>query len=180
VGNTVMKKYPSQNLLREIFVYNNGEMVWAARGYGRFDKQFAGRVAGNITKNGYKNIRLSEYGLIMCHMIVWIYHNGEIPGGFDIDHIDGDRLNNRLENLRLCTRSQNLFNMKIRKDNASGVKGLSWNEKSKSWRARISVNKIKIEVGSFPKKESAIIAIKEARAKHHGDFSRHAVCEESL
>lgn len=171
---------PDQAVIKSLLVYKDGDLIWLARGCGRFDKQFAGKVAGSKTHNGYKIIRFNEYGLIMSHVLIWIYHNGDIPKGYDIDHIDNDRLNNNITNLRLAKRGENLYNSKIRKDNESGVKGVSWNAQNQNWRAKINVDKAQVEIGSFPTKELAAIAVREARAKYHGDYSRHAVREGSL
>lgn len=60
-----------------------------------------------------------------CHRIVWELHNGEIPEGMLIDHIDGDSTNNLIANLRIVDHTENTRNAKMRKDNTSGVKGVS-------------------------------------------------------
>ena len=161
----------TQQEVIERFRYEDGKLYWLARGYARFDKQFAGKEAGgfNKTANGiiiaYKNTR------ILLHRVVWIYHNGEIPEGMEIDHINQDRLDNRIENLRLCYRHQNAWNTKIRFNNKTGVKGLCWNPLTNTWRARVSVNKKTITVGSFVCFEEAKRAVELARISLHGEFA---------
>jgi hypothetical protein len=173
----MMKKRqtPSQEIIRKLLVYKNGELIWRERGNGSFDKQFAGKTAGHIAEFGRKVIRFNQYGLFVSHVIVWVYHNGEIPNGYDVDHIDNNKLNDKIENLRLATRSQNLYNTRIRTNNNSGVKGVCFNPDNNNWRARLRVNKTQIEVGSFETKEQAQQAIFDARQKYHGEFANNGI-----
>lgn len=71
----------------------------------------------------------------MTHRLVWEQVNGPIPEGFDVDHINGDKHDNRLENLRLATRSQNMCNRSKTTKNTSGLKGLSWDKHTGRWRS---------------------------------------------
>lgn len=99
-----------------------------------------------------------------------------------VDHIDGNGLNNQRSNLRICTRSQNIANSKLRKDNTTGYKGVSWFVGSKhpngvwkskpNWTARIGVNGKRITVGYFTTKEEAAKAYNEAALKYHGEFAK--------
>jgi hypothetical protein len=75
-----------------------------------------------------------------------------------IDHIDNDRSNNRVENLRWCTFKENNYNMSIPKNNKSGYKGVSFDKKSNKWIARIGINNKTYHLGSFSNKEDAIFA----------------------
>lgn len=175
-----MPVMPTQEVIRELLVYKDGELIWRERGYGTFDKQFAGKKAGHINKDGKLAIGFNQYGLFLANTVTWVYHNGEIPEGYDVDHKDNDKLNNKIENLRLATRSQNLYNTRIRSDNLSGIKGVSFNPNNNNWRARLYVDKTKIEVGSFETKELAAQAIAEAREKYHGEFANHGFDGASL
>jgi len=151
--------------------YEDGALFWLPRGNGRFDKQFAGQRAGCFSKTadavliGYKGTH------ILLHRAVWIYHNGEIPDGVEIDHINQNRRDNRIENLRLCNRHQNTCNTRRRKDNKSGVKGVCWNPLTNTWRARIVVNKAEIALGSFSDLADAEAAVRAARSSLHGSFA---------
>jgi hypothetical protein len=153
------------------FRYEDGALFWLPRGNGRFDKQFAGRRAGCFSKTadavfiGYKGTN------ILLHRAVWIYHNGEIPDGVEIDHINQNRRDNRIENLRLCVRAQNAWNTGLRTDNKSGVKGVCWNPLTNTWRARVRVNKVEVAVGSFKSLDEAEAAVSKARAELHGVFA---------
>ena len=99
-------------------------------------------------------------------------HYGTLPKY--IDHIDGNRLNNRIENLRACTATENLCNSKTRSDNISGTKGVGWFKPKQKRRARLNFNKKDYHIGYFEHKDDAINAIIEARPKIHRDFARHA------
>jgi len=94
-------------------------------------------------------------------------------GGFVVDHIDGDGLNNRKSNLRLATISQNAYNMTMeRKNNSSGVKGVYWHKKCGKWYARISKDKARISLGFFDNIEDAEACYLNAVKEYHGDFGR--------
>jgi hypothetical protein len=85
----------------------------------------------------------------LAHRLIWIMLHGPIPKGKEIDHIDGNRANNRLKNLRLVTRAENTKNKFMRSNNTSGVTGVSWNKKDKCWIAYITINKKVTVLGRF-------------------------------
>lgn len=89
-----------------------------------------------------------------------------------IDHADGDGLNNQRYNIRPCTHAQNQMNSKIRTDNTSGIKGVCWNENQKKWRATIRILGKQTHLGNFKNKEDAIKARKDAERIYHGEFAR--------
>lgn len=93
------------------------------------------------------------------------------PKGFVTDHINGDRLDNRKENLRVCTQKNNTWNARPRKDNKLGVKGVVWREKSKDYVAYINVDKKRISLKTHKTLESAVAARKAAEAKYHGTYA---------
>nr|WP_269140600.1 HNH endonuclease [Proteus terrae] len=88
-----------------------------------------------------------------------------------IDHIDGDKLNNRIENLRICTHNQNQHNQGIRASNKSGYKGVSWMKSVKKWQAQICCNSKVTHLGLYTNKIEAAKAYDEAAKKLHGDFA---------
>ena len=91
-----------------------------------------------------------------------------------VDHINGDPLDNRKGNLRLCTTHQNSFNQQLRKQNKSGYKGVFHrpDNPKKPWSVRIGFNGVGRYVGYFATKEEAALAYNEAAKKYHGDFAR--------
>ena len=92
-----------------------------------------------------------------------------------VDHINGDRLDNRRENLRLCTNQQNGWNRGATASNASGFKGVFWNKVQRKWNAYIRLNGKPIYLGSFVDVMDAHIAYCEAAKKHFGEFARGSI-----
>jgi hypothetical protein len=92
--------------------------------------------------------------------------------GYVVDHIDGDSLNNQCYNLRVCTQQQNLMNIKIRKDNTSGHKGVHWYKQTNRWQAQISYLGKKIHLGFYKNKSDAISAYENKANELFGEFRR--------
>lgn len=106
--------------------------------------------------------------LIPVQRIVWALHNGD-PGNLDIDHIDQDKLNNKIENLRALTRSENMQNQTEAQSNnkTSGVRGVYRDSARRKWAAKITVNGKDIMIGRFYYIENAIAARQDAERKYH-------------
>lgn len=96
----------------------------------------------------------------------------EAPPGVEVDHINGDGLDNRRENLRFSNRQGNNCNKPAYKTNTSGYKGVSLHRKTGGWVAQIQVNKMKRALGIFPTPELAHAAYCKAAAELHGEFAR--------
>jgi hypothetical protein len=143
----------TQSKLRELLDYNEttGIFIWK---YPVSIRIKVGSEAGCKCSDGYIRIRI--YGnLYLAHRLAWLYKFGKFPP-IDIDHINRNRIDNRISNLRSANRSMNMKNGNIRKDNKSGTKGVSWNNERKKWQVMIaSGGKYKF-VGRFSKKEDAI------------------------
>jgi len=113
-------------------------------------------------------IRFKHAGrLWLAHRVAWFLHYGEWPAT-DIDHIDGDRSNNRLANLRLASRSQNMLNGGTGRANTSGYRGVMWDKTKQRWRA-VSQGR---HIGYFAEKEAAIAAYDAFIVRAHGEFAR--------
>lgn len=97
--------------------------------------------------------------------------NGE-SAGKDVDHIDGDGLNNSRANLRVATRGQNSANRGATRSNKSGHKGVSWHAPRKKWRASIKVDRVFMHLGLFTNREEAARAYDHAARHHFGEFAR--------
>lgn len=91
--------------------------------------------------------------------------------GQEVDHIDRNPLNNRLSNLRVCNRSQNVMNTSIREDNKYNCKGISYDKRVSKWRANITVNKKTIYLGQSTNIEDVIKLRKEAEVKYFGQYN---------
>lgn len=98
-----------------------------------------------------------------AHRVIWALHYGEWPAG-EIDHINRDRADNRIANLRITTRSENVCNTGLRSTNTSGYPGVSWHRGKGRWRAAIRLNGRKIHLGYFDQAEAAGAAYAAARA----------------
>jgi hypothetical protein len=163
----------TQEVLKSILHYNpeTGIFTWINK-VGR-TAFLNGKVAGCVKKDsGYIVIRIN-YILYRAHRLAWIYTYGDTIFN-DIDHIDGNRANNAINNLRECTMSQNICNSKLRVDNTSNIKGVSFAKNINKWHAYINEKGQKrINIGYFSSKEDAAFAISEAREKYHGAFARH-------
>lgn len=107
------------------------------------------------------------------HREIWEHHHGPIPKGVQIDHIDGNSLNNRVENLRLATNAENSRNRKLQPNNSSGAAGVR-KRSSGRWDARIgsSSHGTMKYIGSFTTKAEAIAARMEVEAQMFGQFTR--------
>lgn len=91
--------------------------------------------------------------------------------GMIVDHVNGNTLDNRRFNLRVCTQSQNIMNSKKRTDNTSGFKGVSWKKSKKLWQVYINVDKKRILGGYFKCRLLASLKREELTRKHHGRFA---------
>ena len=98
----------------------------------------------------------------------------DAPADLHVDHADGEPLNNRRENLRLATRAENMRNMKRRRDNTSGVKGVNWSKHNSKWAAGIKHNGKRHFLGYFDNAEEAHAAYLQAAEELFGDFARAA------
>lgn len=157
--------------IREVLDYcpEAGVFIWKPRLLGEFssarfcrtwNSKYAGKEAGAIDKNGYRRIWL-DGRLYRAHRLAWMVCHGDWPAKF-IDHINGNRLDNRIINLRDATKSDNCRNTAIPKSNKSGVLGVSWRERDKRWIAQIRHGEKVIHLGSFTDFDAAVICRKSA------------------
>lgn len=107
----------------------------------------------------------------MEHRIAWIVVYGSIPNGMTIDHINGIKGDNRICNLRLATDCENSYHRPRKSDNSTGYKGVYQRENGK-YRATITLNKKRENLGTFETKEEAYAAYCEAARRLHGEFAR--------
>ncbi len=143
--------------LKEYFKYeeSSGKLFWKKRPSNRV---IVGTEVGNYNDQGYKVCRFKGKA-IRVHRIIWAITKGENPNEF-IDHINGVKDDNRLENLRLVSNAQNLQNMKR-------AKGYTFHKKNKKWTAQIAVNKKHSYLGSFDTEEEAHAAYLKAKQELH-------------
>jgi len=129
-----------------------------------------GQEAGTkVSSSGYINIIFKKKNYLAHRVAYFIYH-GVDPKEKQVDHIDGDHFNNKIDNLRLATNSENIRNRPFQKNNKSGIVGVSWYEISKKWVAYVSIMKKRIHLGYFDDIEEAKAVRIEAEKKYFGEF----------
>jgi len=131
----------------------------------------AGTVAGAKHNCGYVCIGIDGKSYLAHRMAVAI-SGSQLSENQQVDHINGDRSDNRLENLRVASHAENCQNSKARAHNKSGMKGVGYEPKRKMWRARVSINKKTTWLGYFNSPEEAHAAYCAAAKKLHGEFFR--------
>lgn len=168
VGKSKSGTTLTQERLRELLDYNEatGEFTWRRTGNGRS----AGLRAGSLNKSlGYVLLHV-DGRKYYAHRLAWLYMNGRMPEGV-IDHRDGNRANNRIENLRQAPQALNSANSKKHKNNTTGFKGIIKNVGCESWSARIRAFGVTRHLGSFNTPEAAHAAYCAEAAKVFGEFA---------
>jgi len=124
----------------------------------------------SVSKKGYLTARKRGKGneWLYLHQALIKYDKNK----FVVDHIDGDPMNNRRSNLRVCTQQQNSFNTGLNKNNTSGYTGVYFCNTKKKWRAQIRINYRNISLGYYEILADAISAREKAERKYFGEFSR--------
>lgn len=143
-----------------LFHYDAGRLFWKNP---RAARCKPGDLAGSMNTRYFAVMVFGKTTYL--HRIIYEMFNGDIPDGFEIDHIDVNSLNNRLENLRLVTRTQNVRNINVRRDSTSGITGVF--QHGKRWKAQICIGGKQKNLGLHATKEEAISARKEAEQVYH-------------
>jgi hypothetical protein len=182
------KNLPSPEILRKILRYDPeaGKLFWRQRPVEMFNDtagrsrdhacaQWNAKLSGkealiSVDGYGYKFGRIfgSNY---RAHRVIFAIITGAWPDD-EVDHIDGNRCNNRRENLRSASRMQNSYNRKTRLENVCGLKGVRSASGSRRWTARIQSNGKRLFLGSFGCKTAAHFAYVKASVQMHGEFGR--------
>ena len=153
----------TQDKLKNLFDYVDGQLIAKTKSKGRN----IGDALHSVTEKGY--LRGSFDGRqYRVHRLVFLYFHGYMPE--QIDHIDGNRQNNRIENLREATSAQN--NQNRMATGATKIKGVCWHKQSSKWVASICINRKSVHLGSFENIEDAALVATKARQKLHGEFAR--------
>lgn len=162
-----MKDDLTQEFLKSILEYDQetGEFFWIKP---KRSWVAAGVKAGSIEAKGYVVININR-GLYKAHRLAWLYVYGEWPKN-QLDHIDRNKQNNKISNLREATNSQNQQNTPKYKTKAlvrSKYKGVSLHNKTKKWQAEIQIEKKRFYLGLFSCEEDAAMAYLEAKKNRH-------------
>ena len=165
--------FPSFELLHELFEYRDGKLY---NKIARNSRTKIGNVSGSYS---------SRYALVTINGVPWqisrvifMMHHNYLPKY--VDHINGNKHDNRIENLRAATPHQNQCNHPLQSKNKSGVKGVSWIKKYQKWYACIRVNGKTKNLGMFDNLELAKEFIELARETLHGNFANHGSFKENI
>lgn len=165
----MIKSKPIENIeeIKKLISYDpeTGIFTWtkSRKGHARI-----GKIAGSNHGRGYRTIAINDVEYL-AHRLAWAMHHGSIPTDMQIDHINGDRKDNRICNLRIASHADNCRNSKVRKHSKTGIKGV---KKCRSrWHVRIRVSGQEIWLGSYKTPEEAKAAYDAAAEKYFGQFA---------
>lgn len=182
------KEYMSPAQLRELLSYDpdSGTLTWLERSSKWFkdgfrtaqgeannwNKRYAGKLAGYVAPIGYRYVALTGGARVPEHRVIWAMVHGEWPDV--IDHIDGNKTNNKIENLRNVTQRVNMANSVMWSHNTSGQTGVMFDKRVKKWKSYIKVDSKMINLGHCDNFDDAV-AMRVAAEKRHGFTERHGV-----
>jgi hypothetical protein len=161
----------TQEEAHRLFEYKDGVLYWKELVTTKTGKRVV-KAAGYIHPTGYRLISVHGYQY-RAHRLMFLYHHGYMPEF--VDHINGFKDDNRIENLRAATKAQNNQNRCAQKNNTFGVKGVSKLKNSPNWRCRIFYNHKLHELGGFESQELATEFIELWREMVHGAFANHGL-----
>ena len=155
-----------QERARELFDYVDGHLV---RRKSIQSRSMAGTVAGGKSDLGRYIVSI-DYRRYKVHRVIWLWHYGTLPP--EVDHMDGNPSNNKIENLRAADRLSNMKNMRRPSTNTTGFKGVRFHKQSRKWTAQIVSDKKQKYLGIFETPEAAHAAYCSAALRLHGEFAR--------
>lgn len=168
---------PSQIELKRLLSYcpETGYFTWLSPG---FPARWAGKVAGcKASKNEPRSSNKRTYVKIVigrksygAHRLAWLYMTGNDPSDSQVDHINGDRTDNRFSNLRIADHSQNLWNVGAKSTNKLGIKGIFVCRITGKYRAHLCVRGVKYKFSSYETLDEAIAAYEAVARKAQGQF----------
>jgi hypothetical protein len=166
MGNTRAKPIDSE-LVKSMFAYIDGGLVWA------INKGRAKAGDGpHRNSNGYNVFKIDGVPYLE-HRLIWAWHN--MPFSQLLDHINGNILDNRVENLRAATHSENMRNSRKAVNNTSGVKGVYWQKDKNMWRVQIWNNGKQQYVGRYRNIDDAQAAAASFRQVNHLEFANEGI-----
>ncbi len=144
----------TQSELKELFEYEDGNLIWKeSRGCVK-----AGTVAGTLHAKGYTQIKINGK-IYRAHRLIWLYHKGAVDVALQIDHINRNRSDNRIDNLRLTSQNENQWNR--------DGKGFAWHKASNKYQAQIQYNGKLKYLGLYETEKEARSAYLKAKENYH-------------
>jgi HNH endonuclease/AP2 domain len=166
----------SAEQLRDLVDYDptTGVFTWKARKVmneyvASWNTRYAGTVINNVGATGYAIITIAKR-YYRAHRLAWLYVHGTWPSGH-LDHINRIRTDNRIENIRPATVTENMWNAGVRSDNTSGRKGVGWDKSRRKWTARARINGVVKHLGRFDNLSDAAAAYDTYAIAHQGMFA---------
>ena len=163
----------TQERLKKMFDYReDGNLIRKHSIGGNGNK--AGRAIGTkpkMTRNSRYSATKIDGEHWCVHKLIYLYNYGYVPD--QLDHINGDTSDNRIENLREANSSENMRNRRIFSNNKSGHKGVSWSKCHGKWYVYMNVNNARKHLGYYDDLEIAALLASEVRDLHHGNFVCH-------
>lgn len=159
-----MRAAPTAEEVARVLRYDRsaGDLIWRHRNGAGARNDLAGTVAGTPHKDGYLAVQIGKRKYL-AHRVVWLLLKGEWPSRF-LDHRDGVRTNNLIDNLRLATKTLNAENQRIE---TRGSLGVDFVKRTGKWRARITVKGVVRSLGSFSSQDLAQAAYLAAKRQQH-------------
>jgi len=150
--------------IRELFDYQDGNLVWKQSSR----NGWVGKVAGSLQDNGYTVIKLNGK-FYKAHRLVWLWHGKELPES--LDHINRNRSDNRIENLRVSESCENASNRTMAINNTSGSRNVAWHKRLQKWVVVVTSKGKRISFGCYKDFELADLVATMARQKLHKEFA---------
>ena len=157
----------NQETVKKLFTYKDGNLYWAMKPSYKIN---IGDLAGSLRSTGYVAVMV-DGKYYKNHRLIFLWNYGFLPKY--IDHINGNPADNRIENLRAASLSQNQFNRKKSSTSTTGCKNVFFNKKDKKWVVKIRVNGTRKHLGTFSNLELADLVATEARDLYHKEFANH-------
>ena len=159
-----------QEELKKKYIYNDGDLLYR-------NGKYANKPVRKSLVNGRYYFAKIEKKYVPLHRLIYIYHFGEYKKSLEVDHIDGDKFNNRIENLRIVTHKQNMMNRlpnnkRLGVQCASKYRGVFRSSKVDRWRARLVSDEIRYNIGTFDTEIEAAVAYNQVASKMFGKYAR--------
>jgi hypothetical protein len=164
----------TQARLKELLHYDPATGIFTRLVAAGNNRIKVGDAAGSLSSSGYQYIK-TDGGNYSAHRLAWLYVHGVWPTNM-LDHINGIKDANWIDNLREATNAQNMANQGKRITNTSGFKGANWNKRKGKWEAQISIRGKPKHLGYFTTPEEAGEAYQAAAREYHQDFYKEPTC----